>query len=158
MPTPNSLLRWLSIAVVLVAGLGFAGWYGPARLTEAHATADWPAVVGAVVSAEVSAPDQEQMMWRVTVGYRYEVDGVVYRSTRWDVNGPLEVRTREQAESLLGRYPVGGAVSVYWNPEQPGQAVLEPGGSGRGWAGVGFGLLLLVIGVREAAKRVWRRG
>ncbi len=51
-----------------------------------------------------------------------------------------------KAQSMLEKYPVGAQVNVYYNPADPGQAVLERQAGGFG-AGLALGIIFLVIGL-----------
>ena len=153
----NSISRWVLIAIVFIAGLGVAGWYGPSQLFEARATEDWPVAEGHVESSQLLPPHKSGQSWRVSVAYSYEVDGAVYHSNRWDVNGERKLDSRGEAELSVDQHRVGSTVSVYYDPEQPGQAVLETGGSGHAWLLILFGVILLVFATRVAAKRFFKR-
>lgn len=60
--------------------------------------------------------------------YSYTVDGDLYTSTRIRLVEEVPVfDTREEAVATAERsYPVGSSVQVYYDPEDPGSALLDP--------------------------------
>ncbi len=59
-----------------------------------------------------------------------------------------------KAQAQTAQYPLGQTVSVYYAPQQPAQATLEPGATGGAWAtllmGVitgGMGVMVLILGL-----------
>lgn len=78
----------------------------------------------------------------VYIRYEYAVDGVSYTSL--SVNS---LDTPFQPSSYASRFPVGEDVIVYYNPENPSDAVLEPGFVNIFKAFEGFSSLFLVVGV-----------
>lgn len=153
----NSPLRWILIVVVLLAGLVIGGWYGPGLLIKANATADWPTVQGEVVECGTEAPAKSGQSWHLALFYRYELDGAVYRSNRWNVHGTRKLDGRGEAEALARNYAPGDAITVHYDPENPSNAVLEPGGSGEAWLVIGLGVLIAIFATRIAARRLLAR-
>jgi hypothetical protein len=118
------------------------------KYVEVRRAARWPSTQGRVVQSTTEArdvrtgansTDTERRNFAKVV-YAYTVAGKERRCDRVTIGenmGDFEV-----AETLQ-RYPVGRKVTVYYNPEDPGQAVLEralPQGMGKGLA-----ILLLVL-------------
>ncbi|WP_437187924.1 DUF3592 domain-containing protein [Planctomicrobium sp. SH668] len=81
------------------------------------------------------------------VVYEYEVDGIVHRGNT--VNVTPHVPDAE-VETVLERYPVGTPVTVYYNPANLKEAVLE-----RDWpAGLGYGVVGLILFILAIAYGV----
>lgn len=78
----------------------------------------------------------------VYIRYEYSVDGISYTSL--SINA---IDTPYQPPSYAGRFPVGEDVIVYYNPENPSEAVLEPGIVNIFKAFEGISSLFLVIGI-----------
>jgi hypothetical protein len=86
----------------------------------------WCKVAGRVVTARVDY-DGEYYIPRIEYTYSYqgrEHHGQTVRSFR------LLSNLRGPAELICARYPVGTCVEVFVDPENPRQALLEPGGGG----------------------------
>jgi hypothetical protein len=61
------------------------------------------------------------------VRYSYVVrDTILHNDEIW-LNSQHEMRSMEEAQELAARYPVGRNVVVFYNPDNPAQAVLDPG-------------------------------
>jgi hypothetical protein len=108
----------------------------------------WPSTPGRVLTSEQRWKEAEgtDRTGVAAVGnypmvlYEYEVSGRKYRAHRLALG--LEARNSEVAE-VLARYPVGAAVTVYYNPARPDAAILERQ-SLRGFA-QGLGGILAII-------------
>ena len=157
MGRPRSRTSQLASVVLLaLIALGVGGWYGPRVLMEAKASADWPTVAGEVLGGEVLPPAKSGQSWRLSLRYRYELDGAVHTSNRWDIHGMRRFDSRAQAEAALEASPVGSAVEVHYDPEAPGEAVLQPGGTGRAWILIGMGGLVALVAARLAGRLLVR--
>ncbi|MFQ5400650.1 MAG: DUF3592 domain-containing protein [Anaerolineae bacterium] len=64
----------------------------------------------------------------------------------------------ERAAAIASRYPVGTAVSVAYDPADPGTAVLEPGADRSSYATLGTGALMALTApfLAIAAMQEWR--
>lgn len=84
---------------------------------------EWPTVSGTIMQCEA----QYHRGWKVSVSYRYQVNGQPYVGncvSLWNPNGagsPAEVNT------FVADHPVRSNVIVYYHPQHPEIAVLEPG-------------------------------
>ncbi|MCB9913709.1 MAG: DUF3592 domain-containing protein [Planctomycetes bacterium] len=150
MTTPRNR-RIGSIVILLLVALAVGGWYGPRLLVEARATAAWPRAAGEVVARDVQPPPKPGESWRLALRYRYELDGVVYRSDRWDVHGPALFATRAAAEQAAAELPPGSTVEVRYDPQDPARAVLHAGGTGRAWGFIALGGLVVLVAARLLA-------
>lgn len=110
-------------------------------------------VLSTAIQEEKRSTGRMGFLWdirRVTVfvplvTYIYPVGNRDYQSTRlkMDWQGNWAVRSRAQAEAVLNAYPAGKAVTVFYDPANPAQAVLERDVSATDmlaprWVGVAF--------------------
>src|SRR4029077_10326825 len=65
-----------------------------------------------------------------------------------------------KADDVVAFYPVGAAVTVYYNPRTHDEAVLEPGRYGVGLGELGLGAFLIISGLWGLSSHGWlgRRG
>ncbi len=108
---------------------------------------NWIKTTGRVVSSE-AALDGEEYAPFIRYEYRWEPGSYVGTKVR---SGLVRYNWRGPADRLCSRYPAGAQVSVFVNPEDPSDSVLEPGGDsalvpllicvGGIFALVGFGFL-----------------
>jgi hypothetical protein len=128
-----------------------------AEVSKAAATNAWKPTRGMVIKASVEAETSGSGKDQTTdfypsVKYTYEIDGKRFTGHRvtW-MQTDSEYSSTAKAKAQLAKYPVGKAVTVYYNPEKPGEAVLKRG-SGSGsldylLLGVAVVLVSLFLGV-----------
>jgi hypothetical protein len=118
--------------------------------SKAKKAQSWPNVPGNVLSSEMTMSTREDSdgdvstVYYPNVVYTYSVDGNTYTSDAIGVGKAST--TQAKAAQILAGYPVGTAVTVYYNPSDPTQAVLNPKGSNF-IAFLLLGIVLIVIGV-----------
>jgi len=114
------------IAALLVFGLVLGG-FGLYRYSMGRESGSWPAVKGKITYAR---PEPRKVKkgtyYHAGVRYTYTVKGRSYTGTRITASDEHQ-KTRGGAKDVLRKYPVGGQVSVYYNPDEPGMSLLETG-------------------------------
>lgn len=137
-------------AVFIVAGSGVL-LYGIGLVRDARTCASWPSVEGRITASEaqVVARETDRRTYTPSVAYTYVVDGKRYEGNRLTLV-PRNSPSLQLTHTILARYPVGGTVRVFHNPNDPASAVLDTGSVGNEWAYPIGGLLLLIVGVYMA--------
>lgn len=115
-------------ALFIVAGL-LALLFGGLDYLESRRMADWPATPGTVRGSEIYTAEFRGRGIRyapaVRITYTYRAGDSVFRGDRVGIETvPTEANTAE-GQRLLDEYPVGAAVTVYYDPDDPATAVLE---------------------------------
>ncbi len=96
------------------------------------AAAHWPTTEGQIVASQVGERDGlDGGTYHAEVHYSYGVAGAKYQGKRVAVDDS-GTNHRGRAEKIVDRYPVGAKVTVFYNPNRPEKAVLEPKTTG-GW-------------------------
>jgi hypothetical protein len=114
------------VALILGGVFLFIGWRGK---KQSDASRSWPSVPGRVTAATMrtsTSYDHDtspSTSYQPVVEYDYTVMGAAYHASR--VAFGADSFGKGQAEAILARYPVDTHVTVYYNPEKPGEAVLE---------------------------------
>ncbi|MEO8395041.1 MAG: DUF3592 domain-containing protein [Chloroflexota bacterium] len=133
-------IPFLIIAVIFIVGIVRAN--GKVR-----ASKNWSST-----SARILASDVEMRRTRSGTGtgtsyypavvYEYAVNGQRFQSRRIRFGTEIGYGFRRMAENTVAKYPNGGLVSAFYDPQNPTEAVLEQsaGGSNRM-----FGCIVLVI-------------
>ncbi len=134
----QSFLGTLLLAIILFAGGFMAYKYLTHPLAEeAKASKAWPTIQGTVNSSilNIKKNNEGKIMYSPNVQYTYSVDGKVYHGTNIRmVDGSTNIK--QSVKKQLEKYKAGTSVEVFYDPEFPNSAVLEPG------AGLLFGMLL----------------
>jgi hypothetical protein len=89
------------------------------------------------------------------IAYEYRVGGQIYRSNRvWA--GEAVFGTSDEAHRVVERYRPRQAVTVYYDPDDPATAVLEPGGNWTRWLHmVVIGTMLTAMGFAMVGIAAW---
>ena len=142
----------IGLALVLIAGAWLFHRLVAAR---ADVAAHWPTVAGTVTASryqetpETTTDGDTRVRYFANVAYRYAVGDRTFTSERIAFHG-IDTHARLiDVQAIVDRYPVGATVTVHYNPDAPGEAVLEvrrPGLATPLLVTV-FGLLMLVGGV-----------
>lgn len=140
-----------SIDLLIGAGLLI---FGAVAAREAFAARDWPTATGTVTAAglvERISGDGEPA-YAADVRYTYQVNQQEYSASRISL-GDFSGADSAAAETVLRRYPRGEPVTVYYDPDHPERALLEPGFPPALWLPIGIGAFFLLSGTVTA---VWR--
>ena len=97
---------------------------------KAQASTTWPSVEGRISGHrvrvdEVGDDDSNRVSYVPEVHFEYSVGGIPHQGKRISFGSEPSFSSRKKAEEFLGSYPVESAVSVYYNPEKPQEAVLS---------------------------------
>jgi hypothetical protein len=132
-----ALLWLIGAGVLLFLRLGLS-WIDEGLETRRQIAVSpvWPTTNGVVTASTVDThiprnprydPD-----YLPRVIFAYAVDGRTYRGERlWP--GRAVFGTYNEARRVVERYPRGQPVTVYYDPDDPATAVLEPGGDWTRW-------------------------
>lgn len=113
--------------IFLLAGVGIGAlivWL----LIKGMRSKNWPTAPGVVLDSQVTMhyDDEGTKMYGVALSYRYDVDGLTYDGNKRTF-GDYSSNNRGRAEKIIAQYQPGSAVQVHYKPEDPSEAVLEPG-------------------------------
>ena len=119
-----------------IVGIGALTAYGAIRMRRKTAQAHkWPTVTGTIVSSELETETRYHDGKRIqtygsAIRYAYEVGGKAYESDQIQLGGTSETSRPGEFERIVARYPEGKRVTVYYDPDDPATATLEPGALG----------------------------
>ena len=137
---------------LVFAGIGlFALVRGIVHYRTGKASASWPSAEGQVVVAMVDmrvSTDSDGMTSRrytPRVVYNYTLNGQQFSSDQVHIGSKSNYASHARAASKLA-YQAGQQVNVFYNPENPSQAVLEPGSTRGAWGTLLIGIVFFVAG------------
>lgn len=119
---------------------------------KAQLSQSWPATQGQITDSHVSRSvdtDSEgatSTMYSARVEYSYQVGGQVYSGHNIGFGFTPSYSNQSKAQVTAARYSVGSTVTVYYDPSNPSEAVLERQASGSN-ASMILGIIFIVIGV-----------
>ena len=104
------------------AGGTFAMIKAAVELPAARASREWPAADGTITRSAIVLKSKGRKRHRIR--YEYEVGGQLYESKRIAF---MDRVFGGNASDRYRRYPNGSTVDVYYDPDDPSLAVIEPG-------------------------------
>lgn len=144
----NRILPPLGGLIFLCAGLGIAG-NGLYEITQATASQDWPTTEATVTHSVIDEnydSDNGGYSYRANVSYQYAVNDIRYTSRRIKF-GEVGTGDPSNARYFTDRFPVNQQVRVYYDPSNPGNAVLMPGVHTSTWFKPIFGAIFAAVGI-----------
>ena len=122
----RSYLRLAFLALVVSLALTFVLFYASYRTDSfMRATQSWHSVDGTVIETEVVEKRlNDEINYSPRIVYRFSVDGKIYKNDRVGLFEPI-YSFKIDAENALKSYPVGQTITVYYDPEQPGESLLD---------------------------------
>jgi hypothetical protein len=116
------------LPVLILGGLGFFLYKrNQQSMAYRQTTQTWLSTTGTVLmsSVQTSYSGRSHSTYPVVV-YVYTVNGQSHQSQRIRAGDQfLTVRVAGQAQATVARYPIGASVTVYYNPANPAESVLE---------------------------------
>lgn len=130
----------LILAIATLGGIGVTIW-GWLILQKSRKTKQWPTTIGKIETSNPSSAENDLLP---EIVFSYRVNNKDYRCQFQFPEGthPLPEFTRSYNE----KYPVGKTVDVFYNPEQPETATLEPGAQGD-WMILALGIAMIIGGL-----------
>ncbi len=152
--------------IVIVFGLIFAAaglfllWQSVKEHRACRESRNWPCVEGRITESAVQVTRRHHSTsYSPQIAYTYSVLGQAHFSTAVTIGATRTFSSYTKAQAQVAKYPLGQTVSVYYDPQQPAQATLEPGATGGAWAtllmGVitgGMGVMVLILGLVVAGR------
>lgn len=131
------------------------------QIKQAKVSATWPTVMGQITKAELEENPGRWVTYTAKLRYHYLANGAAMES---DIIGYGQIglgaytETREKAEAKLKKYPVQTMVKVFYNPQRPEQACLEPLNTEAGvyvaLCGGGVMMLFALLAAKQAYHRL----
>jgi len=127
------------LVVVILGGIGLCIW-GWSILQKSRKMEQWPRATGKIETFNDSSKENDLLP---EIIFSYQVNGKDYRHQFEFPEGthPLP----EFVTHYKNKYPVGAAVEIFYNPQQPEIATLEPSTQGD-WMILAMGVAFVVGG------------
>ncbi len=127
----------------------------------ARRAASWPQAVGEVTFSGVrqrgalmpttnSGRSNQVTMYEAHVEYAYTVGGLRYLGQQLTLGGEKWAGSRRSAQARAAIYPKGRAVTVRYNPQNPGEAFIAPGSRLMALGTTAFGLMAIAFAGYQA--------
>jgi hypothetical protein len=123
--------------VVVLVGIGIC-FFGAYRWQQFNAVAAWASTNGKVLRSQLQTSNDET---HADIEYEYRVIGTRYTSTRIAAGMLLN------PQDAVSTYAVGATVTVFYNPDNPADAILERGSNVLALALIGAGAIDIAVGI-----------
>lgn len=136
----------MSYYAIIIGGFITAGLlitaFGWRAFQKGKNTGQWPSTCGEI-SATRLASDENDLL--PDIRFNYTIDANRYEGRVEFPPGTMPMPGFAQTQ--LDKYPQGSEVTVYYNPQQPEQATLEPGRAKDDWLILALGIGFTAIGL-----------
>lgn len=136
-------------SLLLVGGFFLTYRIGKPIRDKAAASVAWPATEGRITASRVERVKQGgdgKATYTADITYEYSLDGQTFEGDRVWFGDDYSASDASAFRAAVGRYPVGKAVKVHYDPAEPAESVLEPGATWSGSALYFIGLGLMTLG------------
>ena len=97
------------------------------RFKTANASGDWPTIQGTVIESRIQEHQSGlHASYKPIVRYEYSVNDEFYSGSVLSLSD-YSSQDKFVARKIARKYPFGSNVTVYYNPDNPSEALLEPG-------------------------------
>lgn len=146
MKKQNPIVMILFFSIFFIVGAIVLMW-GIASSRSALLSVRWPSVPGTVTVSTIKSSRSSKggTTYGANIHYTYSVSAKNYVGTRVTF---VDVSTSNSSDArgTLARYPVGKAVNVFYNPNDPADAVLETGFTMGLLLPLGIGTIFALVG------------
>jgi len=128
METSYSKSQIVGLVVSFLVGLALI-YYSVDLSINAIKTKKWTTTIGTIISSEIKSTSMSKggTGYIPKIYYSYKVGAQVYSSTKIRSIPYGRSKTTTTAERIIKKYPVNSNVTVYYNPNELKDSVLEPG-------------------------------
>lgn len=123
-------LMLLTIVPFIITGIALFlwGWRGQHNASKSQS---WPGTMGRIVSANVEqSRGSEGTTFYPQIIFEYDVQGQRLQSNKINFGAHASYGMISVAQNKILQYPAGRLVQVFYNPENPTEAVLERSANG----------------------------
>lgn len=108
----------------------------------------WPSVPGTITKSEVQVFKRDgNTHYQPDIAYSYTVEGKKYTASKITVGDGALDNNVSKAKRLQAEYPAGKEVDVYYDPDLPESAVLQPGTKSGDLMLAGISALFFFVGL-----------
>lgn len=152
--TSNLAWQWIGLAcmgifiLVFIGGGGYMIYRSIQDRKKAKASLTWPSTQGRVIESRVvenrstDSDGDTSTTYRPYIKYEYQVVGATFTSDKLAIGPAVSTSNYRKSAEKVQKLPVGAAVTVFYNPDDPTDAVLEQRSNAK---------LLLILGIVFAA-------
>jgi hypothetical protein len=125
---------FVPIACTVLGALGLRAYLQ--TRSKLQSSANWPTATGTITDSEVVASQNTETddrgretvttQYRVDIRFGYKVGGREFHSDNWKWGWTAIYNDPKTPQAIVAAHPVGKSVQVFYDPDAPATAVLEP--------------------------------
>lgn len=144
--------------IFAIAGGGIFFLFALPPLQYSAASRSWPTVPGTITRSEVKVLRSDgNTHYNTDIAYSYSVGGKEYSSSGITIgDSPLDNNVTK-AKRLQSEYSVGKDVTVFYDPELPESAVLQPGSKAGDYMLAGIAMIFILVGLISVLQGIKAR-
>ena len=137
----------LGLIFTLTGALVFY-FFGFPPLKYGYESKSWPKTSGTITLSEVESWMKDgNSQYGARINYTYTVEGEKYNSSKLNTGGTYSGSSMSKAKEIVAEFTKGKTVDVFYDPQIPESAVLNPGLPGKDIAVAAFSLLFFFVGL-----------
>lgn len=148
----NRVLMAVGLAVLLVGATVLSIFFVSPLLHWKNAQS-WPSADAQIVSSEIEISQAKQSTsYEAKFDYAFDVDGQNWNGSEYGFF--VFSGSEEASKTLVNRFPVGATTTIFYNPQQPSDAVMDRSLGPAVWFSIGpiamtiIGIVVLWLGFR----------
>jgi hypothetical protein len=148
-------IRVFILTIVAIVAGPVMVWSSIGKLYTAVRSKSWPAAEGEIFDAQVRMSSGRRSRFVPQNTYGYKVDGKEYTSEQLSHGDPESFSNQFEAAAAARKFVPGSHVTVYHDPKDPKQSVLQTGAAASNWLVLAIGIVVTAAGV-FGARGYWR--
>src|SRR5579859_5908632 len=150
-------MKIFSAGILIAFGLLWSGLVGAldfklvGELSRQFQSAKFPSATGQITRSQVTTHRGSKggVTYGVAISYEFTVDDKAFVSSRYRYNASMSSSGSRWARATVQSHPLGSAVTVFYNPANPSEALLAPGIGGEDFLALLFmtPFNLIVLGI-----------
>ena len=124
---------------------------GLPNIYKAHQSSSWSSTNGYVTESKIykkrsSSSKKNKFKYTISLAYTYEANGKQFNAHQIFFGETKSTSSKARSHAVIEKYPTDSDITVYYDPQEPSQAVLEPGIQSVTYLPLGLGLIFLLVG------------
>jgi hypothetical protein len=133
--------------VLLAVGTAVVAW-SVWELVQAISSSRWLQTEGVILVSDLQRTRDAEggYSYRPEISYRYQVGGSEFVASRYKFGAGMSLSWSGPAARATQKFPIGSRVTVFYDPADPQEAVLESGVTSLVWLSLAGGAIFLALG------------
>ncbi len=143
-----NILVYICLGGFIVFGFFFM-MGGIKEIKLAKKSSSWPTTMGTIIESRIeTSSDSDGETYRPSVRFSYQVHGLKFTGNKiFFGHGGIYSSNYNYSKKVVTQYSTNKIITIYYNPSQPKQSVIEAGIKLKTFSQFAFGSLFFIIGL-----------